>query len=195
MTNKLNALIAQLIGRDTILLSWVRDDETQDGYVARIDVEVPSVTHRLRLHKHLADLGHEVSISSDDTGVYLWLRIRAKQIPSLSELRTQLIAAHRGELLHYAGAMHRDPIAYQMMIEWVNDTAAPEHVLKARCLGMTARAVDEARASYDPAAKARISTDYYGDDGWPRPGAPEVIVLPDGTIAQSMERPGDRNNI
>lgn len=196
MTNKLNALIEKLLGRDTILLSWVRDDETEDGYVARIDVEVPTTTQQQLLRRQLADLGHEVSILSDETGAYLWLRIiRAVQVPSLSDIRTQLITARRIELLHYAGAMHRDPIARQMIEQWLADPAAPEHVLKARVLGMTARAADEACASYDPAAKARLSTDYYGNDGWPRPGVPDVIVTADGTIVQSMERDGSRNDI
>jgi len=82
-----------------------------------------------------------------------------------------------------------------MVRAYLADPSAPEHVLTARRLGMTARQVDEARQSYDDTARARLSTDYYGAEGWPAPGVPDVAVQPDGTISQSMERPGDRQEI
>jgi len=103
--------------------------------------------------------------------------------------------ASRDELIHYAGAMHRDPAAYATIQLYLADPTAPLHVLTARRLGMTARQVDEAAYSYDPAARARLSTDYYGDDGWPRPGVPDVVVHSGGMISQSMQRPDDQNEV
>jgi len=116
-------------------------------------------------------------------------------ITDQASIIARLRSAGRDELIHYAGAMHRNPAAAAMIREYLADPAAPEHVLTARRMGLTARHVDEARQSYDPAARARLSTDYYGSDGWPMPGVPDVAVHPDGTVSQSMERPGDRQEI
>jgi len=112
-----------------------------------------------------------------------------------NEIIARLRSTGRHELVHYAAAMHLEREAYDTIQLYLADPTAPEHVLTARRLSMTARQVDEARSSYDPAARARLSTDYYGDDGWPRPGVPDVVVNPDGTISQSMQRPGDQNEI
>lgn len=112
-----------------------------------------------------------------------------------TDIIAQLRSTGREELIHFAGAMHRDPAAYEMIQLYLDDPSAPEHVLTARRLGITARQVDDARQSYDPMARARLSTDYYGADGWPSAGVPAVTTASDGSIVQSMERPGQRNSL
>jgi hypothetical protein len=43
-------------------------------------------------------------------------------------------AAGADHLVHYAGAAHRDSVAWQMCAAWLADPTAPEHVLKARAI-------------------------------------------------------------
>jgi hypothetical protein len=45
-----------------------------------------------------------------------------------------LRALGRTELVHYAGAAHRDPVAWHMCAEYLLDPTASEHVLKSRAL-------------------------------------------------------------
>jgi hypothetical protein len=43
-------------------------------------------------------------------------------------------SAGRAELVHYAGAAHRDPVAHRMCLEWTLDPKAGEATLKSRAL-------------------------------------------------------------
>lgn len=43
-------------------------------------------------------------------------------------------AAGHDHLLHYAGAAHRDPVAWQMCVAYLADPEAGEPVLKSRAL-------------------------------------------------------------
>lgn len=43
-------------------------------------------------------------------------------------------AAGRDELIHYAGAAHRDRVAWHMTAEWLRSPWATESVLKTRAL-------------------------------------------------------------
>lgn len=101
-----------------------------------------------------------------------------------TDIIAQLHATGREELIHFACAMHRDPAAYEMIELYLADPSAPEHVLTARRLGITARQVDDARQSYDAMARARLSTDYYGADGWPSAGVPAVTTASDGVAVR-----------
>ena len=52
---------------------------------------------------------------------------------------TEALAAHlratgRTELVHYAGAAHRDPVAWHVCAEYSADTSALEQDLKTRAL-------------------------------------------------------------
>lgn len=51
-----------------------------------------------------------------------------------TQLIAQLRAAGREELIHYAGAAHRDLVAWHMCAAYLADPAAPENVLKSRAL-------------------------------------------------------------
>jgi len=79
-----------------------------------------------------------------------------------SQLIVQLRAAGRDELIHYAGAAHRDLVAWHMCAAYLADQDAPEHVLKSRALkeahgiDITPEQIDAARASYDPEARSRV---------------------------------------
>ncbi len=46
----------------------------------------------------------------------------------------EMRAHGREELVHYAGAAHRDPVAWQMCLAWQHDPSAPEATLKSRAL-------------------------------------------------------------
>ena len=54
--------------------------------------------------------------------------------PVLEGIIREMRAQCRDEFVHYAGACHRDPIAWQMCREWVADPTATEAELKTRAL-------------------------------------------------------------
>ncbi len=52
----------------------------------------------------------------------------------VESLILQLRARGREELIHYAGAAHRDPVAWHMCREYKRDPGASESALKVRAL-------------------------------------------------------------
>lgn len=46
-------------------------------------------------------------------------------------------AAGREELIHYAGAAHRDPVAWHVTRAWLDDTTRTESECKERALNVT----------------------------------------------------------
>lgn len=52
--------------------------------------------------------------------------------------------ADRTDLVHYAGASHRDDVAWQVALAWLADPEAPESVLKGRALAIAWRAAVDA---------------------------------------------------
>lgn len=69
----------------------------------------------------------------------------------------------RTELIHYAGAAHRDQVAWEVCAGYLETPATPERDLKSRALkkvygwDVTPEQIDDARASYDPEARARVA--------------------------------------
>ena len=59
-----------------------------------------------------------------------------RPLPALDIAATlrELRATGRTELVHYAGAAHRDPVAYAMCVAWQADRTADEATLKSRAL-------------------------------------------------------------
>ncbi len=60
--------------------------------------------------------------------------------PVLEAIVDAMRAAEREELVHYAGAAHRDEVAWQVSAAWLADPAQPESVLKSRALAIAAPA-------------------------------------------------------
>lgn len=52
--------------------------------------------------------------------------------PCIDDLCAAMHFAGREELVHYAGASYRDPVAWQMCLEWVADPSASEATLLVR---------------------------------------------------------------
>lgn len=52
----------------------------------------------------------------------------------IEALAAHLRATGRPELVHYAGAAHRDPVAWHVCAQYLTDTSASEHDLKTRAL-------------------------------------------------------------
>jgi hypothetical protein len=65
-------------------------------------------------------------------------------------LITQLRATGRDELVHYAGAAHRDAFARQLCTEYLADPAATEEQLKARTRAVAYPAVATSPAAVLP---------------------------------------------
>lgn len=55
----------------------------------------------------------------------------------IATIEDQMRASGRIELIHYAGAAHRDPVAYALCCEYATDPTASEVTLKARALKVT----------------------------------------------------------
>jgi len=60
--------------------------------------------------------------------------------PILELIIAAMRAADRTELVHYAGASHRDDIAWCVAQAWLADPEQPESVLKSRALAIAAPA-------------------------------------------------------
>jgi hypothetical protein len=58
---------------------------------------------------------------------------RYRRIDSGAVIRA-MRAAGAEHLVHYAGAAHRDSVAWQMCAAWLADPSQPEHVLKSRAV-------------------------------------------------------------
>lgn len=53
---------------------------------------------------------------------------------NIANIEDHMRSAGRIELIHYAGAAHRDPVAYALCCEYANDSTVSEETLKARAL-------------------------------------------------------------
>jgi hypothetical protein len=75
-----------------------------------------------------------VEIHPDLVRATIAATLRTTNRLDVAALISVLRATGREELIHYAGAAHRDPVAWQMCVSYLADPEAGEAVLKSRAL-------------------------------------------------------------
>lgn len=94
---------------------------------------VASYDERKRLNQ--TDRSHVYYVEEEiGTLVPRYRIVRLPKPLDVAALVDQMRAAGHDHLLHYAGAAHRDLVAWQMCVAYLDDPMASESVLKSRAL-------------------------------------------------------------